>query len=133
MEKKYFRTFIFSDTQVRKYIQNAVDDLEIAGNDPYRKVRFNYTYNALIKACIALLAHKQIKVRSVPGHHVMLIKKASALLKDKEIATMGDLMRLKRNMDLYDGGVDITEHESEEFLEFVKDVVRRVECTIGIS
>jgi hypothetical protein len=45
---------------------------------------------------------------------------------------MGDLMRLKRNMDLYDGGVDITEHESEEFLEFVKDVVKRVECTIGL-
>lgn len=131
MDKKYFRTFSFSSVQIEKYLANALQDLDIAQNDVYLNVRFNYAYNAFIKACIALLSFKGIKVRAVPGHHIKLLEMGAELLEDSNVVVMGDLMRVKRNRDLYDGGIAITETECSEFISFVKGIVSKVEEMIG--
>ena len=47
----------------------------------------------------------------------------SEILNDPAIIDIGDLMRSKRNLDLYSGGVDITEKECREFIRFVEGVL----------
>ena len=37
---------------------------------------------------------------------------------------MGEVMRKKRNLDLYDGGIIISEKEAKEYLGFVKIVIK---------
>ena len=58
-EKEYFQKFKFSPEQIKRFLHNALRDLEIARKDSFREVRFNYCYQALIKAGIALLAKKR--------------------------------------------------------------------------
>ena len=71
------------------------------------------------------------KIKSVPGHHVKLIEKMADILQDKSIVDMGNLMRSKRNMDLYSGGVEVTEKECKEYIKFADRIMRAVKLMIG--
>lgn len=122
-EKEYFGKFKFTKDQIHRYFQNALRDLEIARKDSFAEVRFSYAYQALIKAGIALLAKEGVKVRSVPGHHIKILVKMSELLKDEDIMTIGNAIRMKRNIDFYEGGETITEKEAMDYLEFVEKAV----------
>ena len=79
-EGKFFTKFKFTGEQVVRYFQNALRDLSIARDDKHIEVKFNYAFNALIKAGIALMAAKGVKIRSVPGHHVKLIEKTAEIV-----------------------------------------------------
>lgn len=115
-EKKYFQPFEFSKSDINRYLDNAKRDLNIAINDDYTEVRFTYEYQALIKACIALIAATgKVRVRRTPGHHIKIIEKASEILKNENIATIGNFMRKKRNLDLYSGGEFISEKEANSY------------------
>ena len=129
-EDKYFNCFKFEREQISKNFQNASRDFDIAVKDEILDVKFNYTYSALIKAGIALLSFKNIKVKSVPGHHSKIIEQISRILKDNSIMTMGNLMRSKRNLDFYAGGVEVTEKECKEFMEFTGKVLSKIEKII---
>lgn len=83
-------------------------------------VKFNYSYSALIKAGMTLLSHHQVKIKSVPGHHAKIIESMAQILKDGTIAEIGNVMRSKRNIDMYSGGIEITEKECHEYIEFVE-------------
>jgi len=48
------------------------------------------------------------------------------LIEDDAVADMGNLMRSKRNLDLYSGGVEVTEKECREYLKFVDEVLKKV-------
>lgn len=130
-EDKYFVKFEFTDEQVKKYFNNALKDLNIAKNDKIPEVKFNYAYNALIKCGIALLTFYGRKVKSVPGHHVKIIEKISEFLKDGSVNDVGNLMRSKRNLDLYTGGIVVTEKESREYIAFAESVITRVKRIIS--
>jgi len=108
-DREYFVDFKFTPDQIRKNLNNALKDLGIAKKDRILDVKFNYAYTALIKAGITLLSFYGIKVRSVSGHHRKIIEKLSELLKDESIEDIGNVMRHKRNLDLYTGGVEVTE------------------------
>jgi hypothetical protein len=56
-------------------------------------------------------------------------------LKDDSVDDIGNVMRSKRNTDFYGGGIEITEKESREYLEFVSSVVGKINRIIcdGIS
>jgi len=129
-EDKYFNCFKFEREQISKNFQNASRDFDIAVKDEILDVKFNYTYSALIKAGIALLSFKNIKVKSVPGHHSKIIEQISRILKDNSIMTIGNLMRSKRNLDFYAGGVEVTEKECKEFMEFTGKVLSKIEKII---
>jgi len=97
-EKQFFRKVLFTKDEIKQYLQSALRDLNIAKKDKFTEVRFSYAYQALIKAGIALLAKKDgVKVKSVPGHHIKILKKLSTQLKDDDIFTYGNAMRMKRN------------------------------------
>lgn len=126
-DTKYFQKLKFTPRQVERYLQSALHDLEIAKKDPFPEVRFTYSYRALIKAGIALIAGiGQVKVRSVPGHHIKILEKMNEILKNNDIWTIGNAMRTKRNDDFYGGGEFIGEKEAEDYTKFVEGVIQKV-------
>ena len=85
-EQEFFRPFKFSAGDIEQHLQNALRDLEIAAKDPFPEVQFSYSFQALIKAGITLLAAVgNVKVRSIPGHHVKILTKMSEILSDPDI------------------------------------------------
>lgn len=126
MTGRCFVNFAFTPEQVFKNLHNALRDLDIARRDAILEVKFTYAYSALLKAGIALLSGRNLKVRSVPGHHARIIEKLAELLGDKAVEDLGNVMRIRRNADLYSGGTDVTEKDCGEYLAFVEGVVARV-------
>ncbi|MBI4833681.1 MAG: hypothetical protein HY811_02520 [Planctomycetes bacterium] len=125
-DDKYFSRFKFTDEQVRKNMDNAEKDLAIARKDQIPEVKFNYAYSAFIKSGIALLSYHGAKVKSVPGHHIKIIETTAELLKDETINDLGNVMRSKRNRDLYDGGIEVTGKECREYIGFAEKVIAKI-------
>ena len=124
----YFRKFKFSHEQIIRYMDNALRDLKIAHDVAVPEVRFTYGYQALIKAGIVLLAKTDhVRVRSVPGHHIKILTRMNEILKDPDVLTIGNVMRMKRNTDFYGGGEDITEKEAQDYLRFIKKTVEAIQ------
>ncbi len=130
-DKKYFQEFDFSKEDIKQYFENAIRDLDIAQKDNIPEVKFTYSYQALIKAGITLIAKVgSVKVRSAPGHHIKILEKTSEILKDEDILAIGNAMRTKRNLDFYSGGEIISEKEATEYLEFVQNALKKIEKII---
>lgn len=129
-EDKYFIKFHFTRDQINKNLKNAFKDLNIAQKDKILEVKFNYAYTALIKAGMALLSYNHVKIKSVPGHHVKILEKLAQILEDETITDIGNVMRSKRNIDLYSGGIEITEKECRRYLDFVENVLIRIKSII---
>lgn len=126
-EDKYFKQYKFTKEQVGRYFNNSVRDFEIAKESKRNEVKFNYSYTSLIKSGIALLAGVgNVKVRSIPGHHIKIIEKMSEIMNDDSILTIGNSMRMKRNEDFYGEGIFVSEKEANEYMEFIKAVIERV-------
>lgn len=127
-ESRFFKKFEFTPEQIEQYFENALRDLRIAKEDTHPEVKFSYSYNALIKAGIALIAAQgNVKVRSTAGHHIIIIEKIAEILDDDTIMTMGNAMRMKRNDDFYGGGIFISEKDSGEYMEYVAGVLKKIE------
>ena len=126
-EREYFQKFKFTPSQISRYVESALRDLNIARKDPFVEVRFMYCYQALIKIGIALLAKKGgVRVRSVTGHHVKILSKLSEILNNPDIFTIGNAMRMKRNKDIYDAGGIFGKKEVDDYVAFVKQVINKV-------
>lgn len=128
---QFFKKSKFSKTQIFGYLANAFRDVEIATKDGIPEARFLFAYQALIKAGIACLAHSGVKVRAVPGHHIRILEKMSEFLKDPDVLTLGNAMRMKRNEDLYGEGGFVSEKESIEYLDFVRLTLEKAKAKIG--
>lgn len=129
-DNEYFSKFKFTNNQIRKNYDNAVKDLAIAKKDEILEVKFNYAYTALIKGGVALLSLYGFKIRSIPGHHVKILEKMGEILKDDSIIDIGNVIRSKRNIDLYAGGVEVTEKECIEYVEFVGKTLQNIKNRI---
>lgn len=130
-EREFFKKQKFDEEEITRFLESAHHDLEIAQKDPFPEVRFTYSFQALIKAGIALIAKVgEVKIRSMPGHHAKILEKMSEILRDADISMIGNAMRTKRNTDFYGGGTPIGENEAKDYLKFTEDVIRKVEKTI---
>ena len=126
-EKEFYQPFDFSKPQIERYFRNALRDLEIAQKDKFHEVRFTYCYQALIKAGIALMAKKgSVKIRSIPGHHIKILIKMSEIMKNEDIFTIGNAMRMKRNKDFYGGGELVSKKETDDYVKFVQAVIKDI-------
>ncbi|EKD65316.1 MAG: hypothetical protein ACD_50C00118G0002 [uncultured bacterium] len=125
-QEEFYHKFKFEESQVKDYFRSAKSSLEIAGKVDIPEVIFKFSYDALIKLGITLIAREGYKTRSTTGHHIKILEAMSRILKDEEIETVGNMMRRQRNMDLYNGGIIVTEKESREYLNFVRGVFRKV-------
>ena len=126
--KDFFRTQGFTSEQLSRFFHAADEDLMIASDTNYNQVRFRFSYDAMLKLGIALIATRGYRVRSVPGHHVKILEALGALLNDSDVESIADLMRQKRNQDLYEGGALISEKESEEYREYVRQLFERAKA-----
>jgi len=126
----HFTKIKFGKDQVEKNINNALKDLKISKTDNILEVKFNYAYTALVKTGVALLSSYNVKVRSVPGHHIKILEKMAEILKDETIEDIGNIMRSKRNLDLYAGGIEVTEKECNEYIPFVENVIEKAKKII---
>ena len=123
--KNDFLKHTFSKEQISNYFNSSIRDYDIAKNSPEPMVIFTFTYNAIIKAGIALIATYGYRVRSAPGHHIKLLQKMKEIL-GKEYSLIIEIfndMRRKRNTDLYGGGIYISEKDANEYLELSKSVL----------
>ena len=128
----FFRAFEPTDEQIHRYLENAERDLGIAENDRFLEVRFTYAYQALIKGGIALIARKgKVRVRGIPGHHMQILSKMGEIMNDPDIDAIGNAMRTKRNLDLYEGGTILSEKDVDEYFSFVSNVLKRVQSSIS--
>lgn len=130
-QKNYFQKVKFTASQILLYIENSQRDLDIARDDQFREVKFTYCYQALIKIGIAVLAKKGLRVRSIPGHHIKILEKLSEELSDPNISMIGNIMRIKRNKDLYDIGAAITEKEVDDYIVFVSGIIQKAKNIIN--
>lgn len=130
-DPQFFRKHIYEMEQIDQLIENAQRDLKIAHEDKFTEVRFTYTYQAFIKGGLALIASVGgVKVRSVPGHHVKIIQKMAEILNNQDIEVIGNSMRMKRNLDLYEGKTSITELDANDYLTFVENTLKLIKQKI---
>jgi hypothetical protein len=76
---------------------------------------------------IAVCAKNNLRVKARKEHHIELIEKLSFYLKDSEIEVLANEMRAKRNRDLYDGGILISDKEAKEYLNWIKKIFQKGE------
>jgi len=126
-DTKFFQKKEFDKKTISKYLRNAIKDLKIAIDSKEPEVIFNFSYSALIKSGISLIASFSYRIKSRTGHHVKILEKLSEILDDKDIEIIGDKMRKKRNLDLYEGGIIIFQKEAKDYLNFIKQVIKRTE------
>lgn len=123
-EQTNFKKFHFDKSQISDYLNSAQNSLKIAKESNVPEIMFKFSYEALIKLGIYLIAKEGFRVRSVPGHHIKILEKMSQLLQNQEIFDIGNKIREKRNADLYDGCIAFSEKDSKEILEFVEKIFR---------
>ncbi|MFA5432785.1 MAG: hypothetical protein WC319_07935 [Candidatus Paceibacterota bacterium] len=121
-EQDYFHKFTFSESQKESYLASAEHSLKIAKDSNVPEVVFKFSYEALIKLGVYLIAKDGHRARSIPGHHFKIIEKMSQILKNREVFKIGNKIRERRNADLYDGCFFISEKDSKEILEFIEKV-----------
>ena len=66
----------------------------------------------------------------MPGHHTKIIEKLAQILKNNDIENIGNIMRSKRNLDFYGGGIEVTEKECREYINFVKETLTKIKEVI---
>ncbi len=124
---RHFYKFSFTNEQIKQYFNSALKDLSIAKKSEIPEVKFTYSYNALLKAGIALISGaKGLKVRDISGHHIKIMELMSKMLKDESIYDICNAMRMKRNADLYGGGIFISEKESMDYYKFAAGVTEKI-------
>ena len=124
-DTKFFQKKKFDKRTILKYFRNAIEDFRIAFNDRRPAVIFNFSYHALIKIGITLIALQGYRTKSRKGHRVKILEKLSEILNDKDIEIIGDRMRKKRNLDLYEGGIIISQKEAKDYLNFTEKVIKK--------
>ncbi len=125
-DPKFFAKMHFTAEQIGKYFKSAEHNLRIAESVAIPEVIFKFSYDALIKFAVTVVAHSGFKVKNTLGHHVKMIETLSLILKDENIEILGNVMRNKRNLDLYGEGAIVTEKESDEYLKFVQNIYAKV-------
>lgn len=116
----------FAKEQITGFFRSAEKNLAIAKKNAEPEVRFIFTYNAIIKIAIAVCALNGLRVKSQQGHRVELLRKLSEFLKDEDVELIGNEMRMKRNLDFYDGNITISEKEATEYLNWAMSIKERV-------
>ncbi|MFH0732917.1 MAG: hypothetical protein V2A72_08415 [Candidatus Omnitrophota bacterium] len=129
-ENQYFQKLVFKNEQIEQFLKSALHDLKIAEESDIVDVVFKFSYDAIIKLGIMLIAKKGYKVRSVTGHHIKILEKLSQTLEEDDILVLGNKMRQERNVNFYDGGFFIGEKDSQEYLDFVKRVFKKANSLI---
>jgi len=123
-----FEKFTFSFKQIENYYRAASRDFNMLRKGKYEpEIIFFFSYNVVIKISIAVCAKKGLRIKSKTGHHIALISKLGEILNDEEVVATAGRMRMKRNKDLYSGGLPISQKEADFYFNFCKDLLKKAE------
>jgi hypothetical protein len=125
-DSQFFQKFNFSKEQVRKYLQAAERDWQIARSSDIADVVFKFSYDAILKLAIYVAACSGLRVRSIAGHHIKFLENLCEIIQNEDAFYIADEMRQKRNFDLYQGGALISDKDAESYLSFVNSVFESV-------
>jgi len=129
-----FEKFNFSPRQINNYFTAALRDFKIASDSAVPEVIFKFSYDSLIKLAIAVCAKNSLRVKARVGHHIELLGKLSEFIGLEDVESIGNKMRKKRNMDLYEGGILISEKEAGEYRNWLKAVFSKAETyLLGVN
>ncbi|MFH1379301.1 MAG: hypothetical protein ABII23_03370 [bacterium] len=126
IDKNYFIKQGFTKEELNNHIKSIKRDLTIAQKNKDPEVIFHFTYMALIKLGIYIIAKNGYRIKSRPGHHIIIIETLSTFLHSEDIASIGNNMRKYRNLDFYSSSIFITSSEVKEYFEFVSDLCNKV-------
>ncbi|MBI5754900.1 hypothetical protein HZA41_01630 [Candidatus Peregrinibacteria bacterium] len=115
-ETDHFQEFPYSKSQTDGYFHNAELDFVRAEKARDPNIAYRIGYESILKLGIAMIADAGYKVKSVPGHHIKILEKLGEILKRPDEIEYLHRIRRKRNIDLYEGGLDFTEKESSDLL-----------------
>lgn len=122
-----FEKFNFSPRQIKHYFNAALRDFKIASDSVIPEVIFKFSYDSLMKLAVATCAKNGFRVKERMGHHIELLRKLSEFIGLEDVENIGNKMRKKRNMDLYEGGILISEKEAVEYRNWLKTVFSKAE------
>lgn len=118
-----FETFPYTIDQIKRYYEAGVRDYKLALTAEAPELVFYVCYNVVIKIAIAICAKNNLRVKSQSGHHAELINKLAEILGDNSILDNANRMRRKRNLDLYGGGLFISNKEAEKYQGFCRHLL----------
>lgn len=119
-----FEKFTFTSEQIKQYLNSAKRDLKIAQDSSEPEVVFRFSYDALLKLAITIGAQHGLRVKSRAGHHIELMQMLSKQLESTDVLIIGEEMRKKRNLELYNGGTITTKEEAQEYADWVTNVFK---------
>ncbi len=125
LDEQFFQPLSFSSQQLDDILLSAQRQLKIASNSDVPEIIFKFSYEALVKLGIFILAQNGYKIRSISGHHRKIIETVSLILKDDSFCLVGDRMRRQRNLDLYDCAFLVSDKDVQEYLDFIKKIFNK--------
>jgi uncharacterized protein (UPF0332 family) len=80
-------------------------------------------YEAMLKASIGFMFSHGSRVRSQPGHHILIAEFVRERIDKKHagLMTVFDRLRRKRNLALYDDTGFVSHHDAEQALETARE------------
>ena len=114
---EFFQKIEVKNEQIESLLRGAKRNLELALDSKENEIVLHFCYTAIIKLGVYVLAKNGYKVRSIPGHHVNILKAISDISGLKNELKYIDNIRRKRNIDLYEGEISLSDKESSELIE----------------
>ncbi|MBU0506007.1 MAG: hypothetical protein ABII18_04065 [bacterium] len=132
-----FKDYQSTPDQIKAHYQGACRKLKSAYTvmDDDSETAYQLAYEAMLKASLALIFKHNLRVRSIPGHHIAIIEKSSEILGESFEAHMAvfDDMRRNRNICLYDADGFLSGHETSEALDIASDYLELVAKKLGFD
>ena len=119
---EFFQKIEFQNEQIDQYFQSAKKDFLTAQESNNVDVVLHFGYSAILKLGIGLIAKEGFKVRSIPGHHIKILDAMTTLTGLEDELNYIQRIRRKRNVDLYEGGISLSQKEAAELLNVVGEV-----------
>ena len=125
-DKEFFIKQDFLPELIEAAFRNARQDWERvqAMDDPAIICRIDY--DCIIKFGVAALCKEGYRVRSVPGHHRIILEAMVDLMELKKEYEYLDRLRKKRNLELYSGGAEFTQKEADTLLALLQEIFHNI-------
>ncbi|MBI4373472.1 MAG: hypothetical protein HY542_01210 [Deltaproteobacteria bacterium] len=130
-EDRRFKDHPYRPEEITGHLEGARKKLKAAYKiaDLDEESSYELSYEAMLKASLALILRYGKRPRSQAGHHIAIIEMASSLLGDEsaDLIRSFDEMRRNRNSFLYGGDLFASDHEVKDALQVAKQYLELVE------
>ena len=129
---KYWSKIVTTENLVKEYIAKAKEDLkasEVLFKSKDYDWSFSISYNAILQASRALMAHNKVRSKG-PSHNISILKFLQEFYKDKleeDFLFILDKFRKKRHLAVYGIVEIVSEQECKFCMNLCKEFLLKVE------